>query len=126
MADPLFLLDTNVCIYLLGSAGHLVHARVEQCEEGQLAISTITVGEVMIGVRKLGAMAEAETFFSTVTICPFDIRAAMVYSQLPFRRGSHDRLIAAHAFDLDLTLVTDNERDFMGLPGLRIENWVRP
>jgi tRNA(fMet)-specific endonuclease VapC len=44
---------------------------------------------------------------------------------LPFRRASYDRLIAAHALSLDLTLITNNEGDFADVPGLRVENWTR-
>lgn len=126
MAEPLFLLDTNICIYLLSGVDQALRRRVEQCEEGQLAISTIAIAEVMIGAGKLGAMNEAESFFSTLAVRPFDFLAAAAYSRLPFRRGSFDRLIAAHAIALNLTLVTNDERDYAGLPGLKVENWAKP
>ena len=57
-------------------------------------------------------------------ILPFDEQAALAYATLPFRRASYDRLIAAHALALDVTLVTANERDFADIQGLRVENWI--
>jgi tRNA(fMet)-specific endonuclease VapC len=125
VTDPVFLLDTNICIYLLGGTSEAARARVEACAEGELAVSTITVAEAMVGVGKLDSVAEARQFFRTLRIYPFDEQAAMTYAGLPFRRGSFDRLIAAHALALGLTLVTNNERDYSGIPGLRIANWTR-
>ena len=58
-------------------------------------------------------------------LLPFDEAAVRAYAALPFRRGSFDRLIAAHALALDLTLVTSNVRDFADIPGLLVENWTR-
>ena len=64
-------------------------------------------------------------FFSAIPVMPFDDVAARVYAMIPFKRGSFDRLVAAHALSLDLILVTNNERDFADISGLRIENWTR-
>lgn len=69
--------------------------------------------------------AAAIKLFDLVPPLPFDRAAADVYAGLPFRRARYDRLIAAHALSLGLTLVTNNERDFQDIPGLRIENWNR-
>ncbi len=63
-------------------------------------------------------------FFELVPIIPFEPSAARAFSRLPLKRGSYDRLIAAHALSLGLVLVTNNERDFADVPGLKIENWV--
>jgi tRNA(fMet)-specific endonuclease VapC len=125
MTNPVFLLDTNICIYLLGGGSEAARARVERCSPGELAASSITLGEVLVGVGRLDAVAEAEAMFEVVKVLPFDRAAAEAYSKLPFRRGSFDRLIAAHALSAGLTLVTNNERDFADIPDLRVENWVR-
>ena len=124
MTEPSFLLDTNICIYLLGGQDETARARVEECRAGQLATSSVAFAEVMFGARALGSAAAAEAFFELVKVLPFDAAAARVYSKLPFRRGRFDRLIAAHALSLDLVLVTNNERDFDDVPGLRVENWA--
>jgi tRNA(fMet)-specific endonuclease VapC len=57
-------------------------------------------------------------------VLPFDEAAARAYARLPFKRGRFDRLLAAHALSLDLTVITNNERDFSDIAGLRVENWT--
>lgn len=101
---------------------------MQQCEQGAVVVSAITFGELMQGVRS-GSRDDELTlaaFFRHVPVLPFDMAAGEAYAALPFRHGSFDRLIAGHALSLGLTLVTDNERDFCALPGLRLENWTRP
>lgn len=70
-------------------------------------------------------MAAFERLFDAAPVVPFDVAAARIYSRLPFKRGTFDRLIAAHALALGATLVTNNEADFTDIPDLRIENWTR-
>ena len=65
------------------------------------------------------------SFFERLPVLPFDRAAAHVYARLPFSRHRFDRLIAAHALALDLTLVTANARDFRDMPDLRVEDWTR-
>ena len=79
----------------------------------------------MVGARSLDAVAQAEALFEIMTVLPFDEEAAKAYAKLTFRRGSFDRLIAAHALSLGLTVVTNNERDFSDIVGLKIENWTK-
>lgn len=120
-----YALDANVCILLLTGHPKIV-ARVGQCDVGELAMSSIAFGEVAIGIARgkppsfdqLDALVDR-----VVTLLPFDEAAARCYAELPFKRGSFDRLIAAHAISSDLVLVTANEPDFADIPGLRIENW---
>ena len=122
--EPRYLLDANICIYLLEGRSSGLRARVEQSGVGELVTSSIACGEVMIGAFRQDALDQTIRFFVTVPVIPFDESAARVYARLPFRRGSFDRLVAAHALSLGLTLVTNNERDFADIPGLRIENWT--
>lgn len=124
MADG-FLLDSNICIYLLKNLSPRLTARTRTQEEGTLFVSAISVAEVGFGVR--ARPNEEETFrrfVSDVTILPFDDTVAHLYATLPFRRGKFDRLIAAHALAAGLTLVTNNEADFADVPGLVVENWT--
>jgi tRNA(fMet)-specific endonuclease VapC len=57
-------------------------------------------------------------------VLPFDMAAARTYASIPFRRASYDRLIAAHALSLGLTVVTENIKHFADVPGLKVENWL--
>ena len=124
MADPAYLLDANICIYLLEGKSDLAAARVSACAVGQLVTSAVAYAEVMIGAKRLGRASEALAFFAQVPVLPFDTGAGDAYSHLPFKRGSYDRLIAANALALGLTVVTSNEIDFADVPGLKVENWT--
>ncbi len=126
MADPAFLLDANTCVYILDGVGEPLRRRVEAARSGALVTSAIAYAEVMIGAARREAVTETRRLFDLIAVLPFDLRVAETYAKLPFKRGSFDRLIAAHALALDLTLVTNNERDFADVPGLRIENWTMP
>jgi tRNA(fMet)-specific endonuclease VapC len=124
VAEPQYLLDTNICIDLLGGRSEVAAKRLEQCGRGQAVTSTIVYAEIMIGAERRKAIDVATLFFDNVPPLPFDMAAGRAYGTLPFRRGNFDRLIAAHALSLGLTLITNNERDFGDVPGLRIENWT--
>jgi len=129
----MFLLDTNSCIDFTLGRSDALRERIRRSYRSGLAISTITLGELRVGPKHPGADPEDERrldlFISTLTVHPFDDRAAEEYGRIArkigVRRKSFDRLIAAHARVLDLTLVTRNEADFVDVPGLRIENWTR-
>lgn len=122
-----YLLDANACILLLAGDERVV-ARAYQCDEGDLVISAIAFAEVALGSwqGKPPHIWVLTNLNSRIEIKPFDENAARQYAMLNFKRGSFDRLIAAHALALDLTLVTDNERDFADIPGLKVENWTLP
>ncbi len=121
-----YALDANVGILLLTGHPRLV-ARIEQCDVGELAMSSIAFGEIAIGIArgKPPACDQLDALVDrVVTLLPFDEAAARCYALLPFKRGSFDRLIAAHAIAAGLVLVTANEADFADIPGLRVENWT--
>ena len=125
MDDPLFLLDSDICIHALTGRGDRLRRRLNEQVEGTLAISSITLAEVGIGYGEAVDQAPAlKAFLKQVEVLPFDDLAARTYARLPFKRGSFDRLIAAHAIATRRTLVTNNEAHFVTLPGLRIENWT--
>ncbi len=126
MTEPRFLLDSNIVIYVLNDARSLTTQRIEECELGSVVTSVVVYAEVMRGFREDQhvEVAKANRFFDIVTVMPFDVRAAVEYARLPFRRRSFDRLVAAHALALDLVLITNNESDFADIPALRTENWT--
>ena len=122
-----YLLDTNLCTYLLSGRSPELVQRVADQPSGSLGVSAITLGEIMVGAGpEAAASSELASMIDELPVMPFDDAAAKAYGALPFRRGSFDRLIAAHALSLGLALVTNNERDFKDVPDLRIENWTLP
>lgn len=126
MTDPAFFLDSNICVYLLEGLSPLALRRIERCRPGEVVTSAIAYAEVVRGVdsKDAEAVAKVEALFGLVAVLPFDAAAARAYTEVPFKRGTFDRLIAAHALALGLTLVTNNEADFADVPGLKIENWT--
>lgn len=127
---PLFMLDTNVCIdFARGRSVRLLEQLEAQPPEA-LQMSAVTYAELMAGARlaeeddreKLRALSRI------VRVVPFDAIAAESYGRLArgagLRRKSFDRMIAAHALALGLTLVTSNEGDFADIPDLKVENWT--
>jgi len=126
MPEPRFLLDSNICIYLLEGLSDAARGRVEALEPGEVVTSSICYAEVMRGVdwSCADAVNKTEQLFSVIPVLDFGMEAARRYAQLPFRRHSFDRVIAAHALALDLVLVSNNEQDFADVIGLKVENWT--
>ena len=122
-----YLLDTNSCIYLFADEFPALTDRVAGLPAGSLAISAITYAELAFGTfhGKPPAPEMLTGFVSEIPVLPFDQPAAETYARLPFRRGSFDRLIAAHALALDLPLVSRNLADFADLSGLQVEDWTK-
>lgn len=131
---PRYMLDTNICIYLMKSQPPAVAARFAACYVGEVVISAITYAELEFGVVCSGGrMAQnrsaLDALVQDIPVMPFDGPAATAYG--PVRLATRqkqsdalDKLIAAHALALDVTLVTNNLRDFAAYSGLRLENWV--
>ena len=120
-----YLLDTDCCICLLAKGSGPLSGRVAGQPEGSIGISAVTLAELAVKYR--GDPRRAPEVIALLRAMPlqhFDEAAAWRYGTLPFRRGSYDRLIAAHALALGVTLVTNNDCDFQGLPGLSVENWA--
>ncbi|MDO8262412.1 MAG: type II toxin-antitoxin system VapC family toxin [Gallionella sp.] len=131
---PKFMLDTNMCIYLMKHQPQEVAARFAQCFVGEVLISAITLAELEYGVvcsgDKISQNRRAlDLLLDDIPVTPFDARSAAAYGPIRLatrdkKRDALDKLIAAHAVALDVVLVTNNETDFLNYPGLRIENWV--
>lgn len=130
---PLFMLDTNMCIYLMKNQPEQVAKRFAQCYVGDVVMSAITYAELEYGVTVSGNGARERrnlaALVEDIPVAAFDSAAAAAYG--PIRKATRERkkdqlnkLIAAHAVALDVTLVTNNERDFAAYPGLRVENWI--
>jgi len=127
MDELRFLLDSDICIYALLGRSEALRQRLRAQPEGTVAISAVTLAEVGVGYGAAIEKAdELKAFLTQVEVLPFDDSAARSYAALPFRRGSFDRLIAAHALAAGRTLVTNNEADFSDVPQLKVENWTKP
>ncbi|MFA6115626.1 MAG: type II toxin-antitoxin system VapC family toxin [Sphingomonas sp.] len=122
----LALIDTDCCVYALTGSHPALRARLMEREPGTVAISSITFAEIALGSinGKAPPIDVLEAFVGEIPILDFDQAAARAYASLPFKRGRFDRLLAAHSLSLGAVLVTNNERDFADIPGLRIENWT--
>ncbi|MGD1949273.1 MAG: type II toxin-antitoxin system VapC family toxin [Leptolyngbyaceae cyanobacterium] len=130
-----YLLDTNICIYIIKRKPPDVFSRFQTCEVGDIGISSITVAELTHGTQKSQHpeknQAALEQFLLPLEIVDFDITAAQVYgnirSQLEKQGipiGPLDFLIAAQAISLEIRLITNNEKEFLRVPELIVENWV--
>ena len=121
-----FMLDSNVVIAVALATGEAVRRRMAEYQEGDFAISSIAYSEVIHGsVRgKPPELARLQAFIEEVPVLPFDEKAARSYATIPFKRAGYDRLIAAHALSLGLTVITDNVKHFADVPGLVVENWA--
>jgi len=131
-----YLLDTNICIYIINEKPKKVLRKFEQYPVHEFAISSITHAELQYGIAKSkhkNRNQEAlDEFLLPLTILPFHgkrlverygkIRAFLESKGKTI--GPLDTLIAAHALSLDLTIVSNNINEFLRIPNLKCENWV--
>lgn len=123
------MLDSNICIYLFKRQPPSVMARFASYRKGQVLISAVTWAEICCGLDK-DDNAATEQFLQRIEVANFDVAAAQWFGRLsrlhPHRKKSFDRMIAAHALALDVTLVTNNTADFAIYEnsGLRLDNWA--
>jgi tRNA(fMet)-specific endonuclease VapC len=130
----MILLDTNICIYIINAKPPAVLERFKNYRLGEIGVCSVVAAELAFGVAKSGSARNRhalEMFLAPLTILPFDERAAWAYGDLRAeleRRGtpigSLDTMIAAHALNLQATLITNNTREFAQVPGLHVANWV--
>ena len=129
------MLDTNICIYVIKRRPQGVLQRFRFLPVGDIGISAITLAELEYGVAKSAQPKKnreaLEAFISPVEVAPFDRHATEVYGRVRTTLekqgrpiGAMDLLIAAHAFSLGVRRVTNHEREFKRVPGLRLENWI--
>ena len=131
-----FMLDTNTCIYIIKQKPPDVIKRFKQTEISQISISSITLSELLFGVSKSSKPEQNQMaltqFIAPLELLPYDDEAAQYYGDLRAHLekmgtpiGSLDMLIAAHALSIDCTLVTNNVKEFIRIPNLKIDNWVK-
>ena len=129
----IYMLDTNILIYLIKRKPPDVMARFLKHDFGAMCVSSITVAELEFGVSKSGSLKNKQALDALMQLLQrpaFDGHAANAYGPLRATLeargtpiGPPDTLIAAHALALGATLVTNNVREFSRVPGLKLEDW---
>ena len=131
----MYMLDTNICIYIIKKKTNTILKQLKDKERQGLAISTITLAELEFAnenslYKEKNKIALME-FLTIIDIKHFDDNAAKEYGiikkDLRDRKctiGPFDMLIGAHAKSLHLILVTNNTGEFERIKDLKIENWI--
>lgn len=129
-----YMLDTNICIYAMKNKSAIVAEKIKEISTAEICISVITFSELLHGVyksvnKKKNSSALMQ-FLTGVEILQFNADAAEEYGKICAYLenqgkviGTMDMLIAAHALSENLTIVTNNVREFERVPNLQIENW---
>ena len=129
----LYMLETNMCIYLMKNQPPEVADRFAQCRVGDVVMSAITYAELQYGVATSTDPkqdnANLVALIKEIPVVGFDGAAAIAYGPIRLatreRKNDHlDKLIAAHAVSLGAIVVTNNTKDFAKYPGLLLENWL--
>lgn len=129
-----YMLDTNMCVYVLQGKPLSVTSRLHQCAEHEVCVSTITVAELRFGADKCNQPEanhdKVSKFLMSIDVVDFDSGAADIYGEIRAdleRRGQPigdlDMLLAAHALNEGLSFVTHNTSEFQRVKGLRLEDW---
>ena len=130
---PRYLLDTNMCIYLMKNQPEEIARRFAQCYVGDVVMSSITYAELAYGVAVSANPKREKTNLASliedIQVIPFDSAAGEAYGPIRLatretKKDALNKLIAAHAVSLNATVVTNNTKDFAKYPGLVIENWI--
>ena len=129
-----YMLDTKICIQVIKTRPENLRERFNRFAE-QICVSSITLGELYYGAEKsrkqAANFAAIEQICGQLTVLPFADRAAHHFAMIRCELeregrpiGPYDLLIAGHARSEGLTVVTNNEREFARVQGLRTENWL--
>ncbi|MGN8739937.1 type II toxin-antitoxin system tRNA(fMet)-specific endonuclease VapC [Bilifractor sp. HCP3S3_D3] len=130
-----YMLDTNIVIYVIKQRPISVLERFLAHDPSEFCISAITLSEMQYGISKSSNPVKNQialaSFLSNIAILPYDDSAAVEYGEIRAHLekmgtpiGPNDLLIAAHAKAMDLTIVTNNVKEFERVPELKLENWV--
>ncbi len=132
----MFLIDTNICIYIMNDHPPEVIQKFRDIGVGNICISSITVSELQYGACKSKQIKKnierLDEFLSPFEILAYDENASNFYGKIRSKLekkgniiGPLDMLIAAHALSKNLTLITNNEKEFKRVKSLKVKNWVK-
>jgi tRNA(fMet)-specific endonuclease VapC len=133
--EPRYLLDTNICIYIRQKRPDEVLRRFRKLRPGEAVLSVITYGELLYGAaksqRRVAALERLRELVNLLPALSLPETAAEAYGAIRAELeakgemiGNNDLWIAAHALASGLTLVTNNEKEFQRVRGLRVQNWA--
>ena len=131
-----YLLDTNICIYISKYQPPQVRQRFERHSLSDLYLSVITLGELHFGAQKSQAQAKAlkvvQQLAQMAQVAYLDENVAIHYADIRYQLhkqgnmiGNNDLWLAAHARANDWIMVTNNEKEFVRVQGLKVENWTK-
>jgi tRNA(fMet)-specific endonuclease VapC len=130
-----FLLDTNIVSDLVRHPRGMIANRISEVGEEDVCTSIVVAAELRYGAAKRNSSrltSQLEAVLGAIEVLALEVPVDAAYgvTRASLERigqpiGANDLLIAAHAQALDLTLVTDNEREFSRIGDLRVENWLR-
>lgn len=130
-----YLLDTNILSDLVRNPQGGIAVRIAEVGDAAICTSIIVAAELRFGAAKKGSerlTSQLERILSAIDIQPFEEPADIAYGRLRAQLeaaglpiGGNDMLIAAQALATGCVVVTDNEREFARIAGLRVENWLR-
>ncbi|HEY1660669.1 MAG TPA: PIN domain-containing protein [Candidatus Sulfotelmatobacter sp.] len=131
---PRYMLDTDVCSYIMKRSHPALLRRLEETPVSDVCISVITKAELLYGVEvspnPRQDQAALDAFLRYVEVLDFPDAASLDYAQIRADLkakgamiGANDLFLAAHARNLDLTLISNNTKEFRRVHNLSIENW---
>ena len=131
----IFMLDTDICSYILKN--HPVHLREvfnSHYHKNTVCISAVTYAELMAGAMRSGSIQLQERiadFTNLLEVTDWTVSCARQYAAVQTALlnagtpiGNMDVMIAAAALAINATLVTNNEKHFWKVDGLKIANWL--
>lgn len=132
----IYMLDTNICIYLIKRRSDELLNRMRVFRTGEIGVSVVTVAELQYGVSKSQNkernQAALEAFLLPLDIADFSFAVTVMYGDIRAHLerqgqpiGPLDTMIAAHALSLDVPLVTNKTKEFERVRGLRVEDWTK-
>ena len=132
---PLYMLDTDTCAFIMRGPSENLRQKLLAAPMDKQSISVVTLAELLYGVRlsskprrnreALGAFVKYVSLFDWTEDAAEDYAEIRVHLQQKGQMiGANDLMIAAHARSVGAVLVTNNEREFRRVPGLKVENWV--
>ncbi|ALA26533.1 twitching motility protein PilT (plasmid) [Piscirickettsia salmonis] len=133
----LYMLDTNICIYLIKQKPRSYYERLMEVEKSRhiLAISSIVLSELQFGVARSQHQRKNQEAINTLVnkleVLPYEEKAAKYYGDLRADLqkkgtviGGNDMIIAAHALSEKAVLVTHNTKEFQRVEHLEFEDWA--